>query len=264
MIHLNNWQLAVVGLPLFFFRSSCAYLQHNQGHLPAFWSKPLNWIYDIELGLMTGYVTPVWELHHARGHHRYYLTPEKDPARIQATKTAKPMARWWYCVRGNLTILQDSWRLANAEVREGRADLRGRFLLHTAVVTALSVALLVANPWAFLWMMLVPNVLIGLGVWWISYDHHRDLPLNTHGDGSHTHLGRRFNLLTFNIGHHAAHHEKPTLHWSLLPERSAQLLHRLLPESVHGELEPSVTQIAQDVLAKTAEDCEAAGIPPAA
>ena len=79
------------------------------------------------------------------------------------------MARWWYCVRGNLTILQDSWRLANAEVREGRANLRGRFLLHTAVVTALSIALLVANPWAFLWMMLVPNVLIGLGVWWISY-----------------------------------------------------------------------------------------------
>jgi len=39
-------------------------------------------------------------------------------------------------------------------------------------------------------------------------------------DGSVTTTGARFNHVNFNIGHHTAHHEKPTLHWSLLPGRT--------------------------------------------
>jgi len=31
--------------------------------------------------------------------------------------------------------------------------------------------------------------------------------------------------MTFNIGHHTAHHQKPTLHWSLLPQQTAKIRH---------------------------------------
>jgi fatty acid desaturase len=247
-VHMTNWQMLALGLPVFFFRSSCAYLQHNQGHLPAFWSKPLNWAYDLGLALMTGYITPMWELQHARGHHRHYLTPENDPARIQASKSDKPMSRWWYCVRGNFTIIGDSWRLAEVELAEGRADYRGKIIGQMLLAIAAAAVLLVLNWWAFLWFIVVPNLIVAFGVWWISYAHHLDVPLDTHYDGSHSHLGHAFNRLTFNIGHHAAHHEKPTLHWSLLPQRSAQIFHKLAGTTVHGELEPGVRHLAQPAL----------------
>src|SRR5689334_2478607 len=73
-----GWQLALA-VPVFFFRTTCPYLQHNQGHLGVFWRPLFNHIYDIQLALMTGYVTSLWELQHSRGHHRHYLTPQHDP-----------------------------------------------------------------------------------------------------------------------------------------------------------------------------------------
>ena len=50
--------------------------------------------------------------------------------------------------------------------------------------------------------------------------HHLGVPGTQVYDGSVTTTGRRFNRVNFNIGHHTAHHEKPTLHWSLLPGRT--------------------------------------------
>jgi hypothetical protein len=47
-------------------------------------------------------------------------------------------------------------------------------------------------------------------------------------------LGRHFNAANFNIGHHTAHHEKPTLHWSLLPSRTAQIVAKI-PEACMRE-----------------------------
>jgi fatty acid desaturase len=243
-VRLPLWAEALLLLPMLFLRSSVAYLQHNQGHLGVFWSRPLNFLYDLELALMSGYVTALWEQHHVNGHNRHYLTPEKDPARTLDLRTGRTMSRWRYVVFGNATVLQDAWRLACAQAAEGRSDPRPRAVLQFVAVCLVAGALAWRDPLAFVGFILVPNVLVAWGVWHISYDHHLDLPSTSHLDGSHSHLSWWFNLLTFNIGHHAAHHEKPTLHWSLLPARSAQLLPRLAPQSVHGELPKSVVRAA--------------------
>ena len=239
---LPLWAMALLALPVFFFRSSCAYVQHNQGHLPVFRSRVLNFLYDMQLALMTGYVTPIWELQHSRGHHRYYLQPARDPASILDPKTDAPMARWRYCLFGNLKIVQDAFRVGRSEAREGRPDPRPRMVLHLVVATALAATLLYLNWFAFVCFIAIPCVSTGWFVWHISYDHHLGIPMTNHYDGSKTHLGHSFNRLTFNIGHHAAHHEKPTLHWSLLPKRSAEVLHKLDPATVSGTLEPEVAQ----------------------
>ena len=126
-VHLPRWAEALLLLPMLFFRSSVAYVQHNQGHLGVFWSRTLNFIYDLELALMSGYVTALWEQHHVNGHHRHYLTPEKDPARTLDLRTQRQMSRWRYVVFGNLTALQDAWRIASEQAAEGRPiRARGR------------------------------------------------------------------------------------------------------------------------------------------
>ncbi|MBS2029089.1 MAG: fatty acid desaturase [Deltaproteobacteria bacterium] len=245
VVHMPLWAEGLLLLPVLFFRSSVAYVQHNQSHLGVFWSRPLNFLYDLELALMSGYVTALWEQHHVNGHHRHYLTPKKDPARTRDLRTGRDVSRWHYVVFGNLTVLRDAWRIACAQAAEGRADPRPRAVAQFAVACLVAGALAWRDPIAFAGFILVPNLLVAWGVWHISYDHHLNLPMTSHMSGSHSHLSARFNLLTFNIGHHAAHHEKPTLHWSLLPARSAQILPKLAPESVHGELPRSVTDAAR-------------------
>jgi len=232
MRHLSPWATALLIPPIFWLRSSGAYIQHNQGHLPVFWSGSLNFLYDLELALMTGYVTPLWELQHARGHHRHYLTPERDPASIIDRNTGEPMARWKYCLVGNFTIIRDSWRIAREEAAANRADLRPRLVAHLAVACAVAGLLCYVNWFAFVAFIVVPDVIVSWFVWHIAYEHHLDVPGETHYDGSNNHFERGFNLTTFNIGHHTAHHEKPTLHWSLLPRRSAQILERLDPSTI--------------------------------
>lgn len=236
------WLQVLWGVPTVFFRTKIAYVQHNQGHLQVFWNPILNFLYDMQIALVSGYVTPLWENQHSRGHHRHYLTPELDPARIIDLQTKRPMSRIRYCVVGNLTIIRDAWRIGGEEAREGRTDQRPKLALQLVVATVLATGLLLWNPWSFFWFILLPNLLVAWGVWHVSYDHHYELPTKTHFDASFSELGHAANRLTFNIGHHAAHHEKPTLHWSLLPKRSAQILHKLDPQTLKGSLEPEMEQ----------------------
>ncbi|MEW5851333.1 MAG: fatty acid desaturase [Myxococcota bacterium] len=257
LVELPLWGQVLLAIPVFFLRSSCPYLQHNQGHLPAFWRRWPNHVYDLQLALMTGYVTSLWELQHARGHHRHYLTPALDPASIIDPRTGKPMPRWRYCVVGNLTIIRDAIRIARQERALGRGNHLPKLVTHLVVATVLCGALAMVNPWAFFWFILVPDVIAGYTVWMVSYDHHLDVKSTSHYDGSHTILGRAFNRFTFNIGHHAAHHEKPTLHWSLLPRRTAHILHLLDPASVKGTLEPEVAHLV------TSEKVASGGAPSA-
>ena len=260
IVHLPPWGLVLLASAVYWLRSSCAYIQHNQGHLPVFWSGALNFVYDIELALMTGYVTPLWELQHSRGHHRHYLTPASDPASIVDPTTGGPMPRWRYCLLGNLTIVQDSWRIAGEEVAAGRADFRPKLLAQFAVAIAAASLLCAANPLAFALFILAPDVVVSWFVWHVAYEHHLDVPGESHYDGSNNHLDRAFNLTTFNIGHHTAHHEKPTLHWSLLPRRSEALLPRLHPSTVHGELDVRRLERARHERCHVAETDHAAAV----
>jgi fatty acid desaturase len=218
---------AALAFGLIYFRSYGPYAQHNHAHLAAFNWAPLNRVYDFLLTQLTGYPTSQWELHHNRGHHRHYLNPELDVARIVNLKTGRPMPRWWYAVRGNLTIARDSWKIGLAERRAGKKSLLAKWTVETTAQAAFTAAILWWSPWKALAFFIVPNVFSALFIWWESYPHHHDTPGTHVYDGSVTTLSGFFNHESFNIGHHTAHHERPTLHWSLLPARTAEIAAQL-------------------------------------
>ena len=83
--------------------------------------------------------------------------------------------------------------------------------------------------------LVIPNILAGALVWWESYVHHHGVPGTHIFDGSVTTTGRGFNHRNFNIGHHTAHHEKPTLHWSLLPQRTEVIAEKIPEVCWRGE-----------------------------
>jgi len=72
----------------------------------------------------------------------------------------------------------------------------------------------------------VPWLLLRWIVFWFSYAQHDDVPMLDVYSGSVTHFGWT-NRMYLNVGHHTAHHEKPTLHWTRLPARTARILERI-------------------------------------
>ena len=224
-VHLPLWLLAAVWVAVLYLRTFAPFIQHNHAHLPVFNSRALNVLYDVLLAQNTGYATALWELQHNRGHHRHFLEPEKDVATVNYPGTNTPMPRWYYAVRGNLTIHRDAIRIGLDERRSNRKSLLPKLSFELFVQTAITAVGLWISPWLTLAFFVVPNALSALLVWWQSYPHHHELPTESIYTASITDDTGFYNWMTFNIGHHTAHHEKPTLHWSLLPPRTERIRH---------------------------------------
>ena len=93
--------------------------------------------------------------------------------------------------------------------------------------TLLTGLLLAWNWQVALAFVVLPNFLSAWLIWWQSYPHHHEMPCTSIYDGSMTVERWAYNRVTFNIGHHTAHHEKPTLHWTRLPERTRLIVERI-------------------------------------
>jgi fatty acid desaturase len=228
--HLAAWELVVLWFAALYARCFGPYAQHNHGHLPVFRARALNVAYDAVLTLITGYPTALWELHHNLGHHQNVLEPENDVASILDPATGRPVSRLWYTIRGNWTILPDSLRIARREAARGKTKLLHKLVRELVLQAAVLALLFALDAKMAIIFVVVPNLLAAALVWWESYVHHLGVPGKDMYSASVTVMGRRFNRLNFNIGHHTAHHEKPTLHWSLLPARTA-LIAAKIPES---------------------------------
>jgi beta-carotene hydroxylase len=229
------WLVAAAWIGVAYLRTFCAFAQHNHAHLPVFRAPLLNRAFDVLLTLNTGYATAVWELQHVRGHHRQYLHPDGDVASPYRPGTREPVSRWLYALRGNLTIHRDAVRVGLAEGRAGRKTLLPKLAFELSVQLALTGLLVAWRPWLGVAFFVVPNAVLCWMVWWESYPHHVGLPTTSAYDATVTIESRAYNRMTFNVGHHAAHHVKPTLHWSLLPAQTEKMRRRLDPRTIRGE-----------------------------
>ena len=215
-VELSAATLAFVWLVSTVMRSVAPVHQHCQAHYPIFRNRAADAAYDLVLMLAAGNTTAVWELQHVRGHHRMYLG-DGDPA----ANGRFGDSRLVFTILGDAMSVIDSWRI-------GRGPERARLVRQVAVQLAVLVAAFVVNPVLALVFVVGPWLLLRWLVFFISYAQHDDVPMTNVYDGSVTHFGiaNRFYL---NVGHHTAHHEKPTLHWSQLPRRTAQIMERIPP-----------------------------------
>ncbi|MGZ3474128.1 MAG: fatty acid desaturase, partial [Polyangiales bacterium] len=97
-----------------------------------------------------------------------------------------------------------------------------------AVVTlAVLATLFAARPLAALFVFIIPMILSLVFTAWATYSHHAGKSTESHFVACNNILHRGYNLLTGNLGYHTAHHYKPGVHWSRLPELHASIAHKI-------------------------------------
>jgi fatty acid desaturase len=201
----------------------CSWNHHHQ-HLATFKQKFLNRLLEIVYALQTGITTNAWVLHHNLGHHLNYLDQTKDESGWKR-KDGKIM-----------TELEYTWTIAlTGYLRAIRVGRRYPKYEPTFWGMGILVATIMAGLFYLSWfntlvIFFVPMLIGYVATCWHTYAHHAGLDTDDPFHASHNVMDRLYNIMTGNLGYHTAHHIKPGLHWSQLPEYHASIAERIPQE----------------------------------
>ncbi|MES2918553.1 MAG: fatty acid desaturase [Pseudomonadota bacterium] len=220
--------VAAVMLGLLAFSAMPGSISHNHHHVPTFRQSWLNRPYEVILFLETGVLPFAWTLHHNLGHHKDYLDQDKDPANWRLPD-GRVMSRIRYDVVGALRIYPEVVRIGR-----GYPELFRRFKRWSAVALVVLAVFIMLDPVKALLLFVAPMPLMYLGLMDNTYMQHSDLDLRSELTASRNTTSRLYNLVSWNLGFHTAHHMKPQVHWSRLPKLYASL-ERQIPAGLKCE-----------------------------
>lgn len=224
----NLWIAALSVLlfqPLQAVAIACNHYQHHRN----VWTRPfLNRIYEIALFLQTGTPPFAITLHHNLGHHLHYLEGSADTLAWRRPD-GSPLSFGECLWRNSVGHLQGTIAIGR---RHPRIYRRLKAMLAPSLLPLLAFALL---DWRKTLIVFVGPMLLALAnVARLGYHQHAGLDADDHLEASRNDEGRLYNLVTFNSGYHAAHHLKPGLHWSRLPELHRQIRARIPEQLLKG------------------------------
>jgi fatty acid desaturase len=207
----NLWLVLLVALILLALSASPGAISHNHHHCPTFRHAWMNRVYEVILFLETGVTPYAWTLHHNLGHHKHYLEPHEDTAPWIDAR-GRVMSRLRYDVVGALRIYPECLRIARRH-----PELTRRFLRWSAISLAVLGVLIWIDPVKALVLFVLPMPFMYIGLLDNTYMQHSRLDLGSAVTASRNTTSRLYNLLSWNLGYHTAHHMRPSLHWSELP-----------------------------------------------
>jgi fatty acid desaturase len=225
LVHDPRWVLAAVAL-LFPLQLNFAGMCHNHHHLNTFRPVFLNRAFEVVMFLQLGMLPYGYTLHHNIGHHRHYLDQMRDSNRWRRSDGGV-MGSWEFAWRLSVAMYPTVWRIGRSYPR-----LLRRFCAMAAVcVVVLGVLFAIAPVNAALVFVLPLPVALVLQAQ-ATHHQHAGLAADDPLRASRSVVDRRYNLRTLNLGYHTAHHLKPALHWSKLPELHARIAARIPAELV--------------------------------
>ena len=214
----ESWWLRVpiiMGLSTLSFL--CAVTVHNTIHHPIFKSKMLNKIYQVVLSFTYGHAVSAYVAGHNFSHH-HYAQESKD--RIRTTQLRfkwnflNQLLFFFVIAPG---IMKDENVFAKRMFKE-RPRWFWQYVLEMVVVLGIKFSLLIFVDWKLAIMLLfIPHLYSAWGIVGTNYWQHDGCDKDDENNHSRNFVGGFINYIAFNNGFHAAHHDAPHLHWSLLP-----------------------------------------------
>ena len=217
----------VAGVLLLF--SACpGAISHNHHHCNTFRPRWMNRIYEVILFLETGIPPFGWTIHHNLGHHKHYLHPPDDPSGWQ-NPDGSTMNRIKYDLYNAARVYPEIIRIGRH-----RPKLLRRFLTWSTVSLAALGGLIALRPLPALIIFVLPMPIMLVGLLDNTFQQHQDLDTRSDYTASRNTTNRLYNLISWNLGYHTAHHLYPSAHWSKLPELHEQIRDRI-PDHLVGD-----------------------------
>ena len=240
--------LAVMAIP----KGWISAWNHHHQHVTMFRHALPNRLLELVFGFQTGITSHGWFLHHVVGHHVNYLDQEKDESRWKRDD-GSTMGEVEYALKTALTAYPRAFQVGRRYPKALRV-----FLAMGALQVALLGMLFWHNWYNALFVFLLPMCLSLYLTVWATYFHHVGLETKEHAEASYNILHRGYNLMTGNLGYHAAHHAKQALHWSKLPELHAKMAQDIPATLYRQPGIPFVWSGSEEKLELTDEQVEAA------
>lgn len=211
-------------------------IAHNHMHLPVFRRRIWNSTFQIILALAIGQPpTGIITAHNER-HHQH---PESD---LDFVRTDLVGFRW-----NVLNLLLFPFASIATMYREKPNDLADwktkrphlyrQAILERVVFYATLVALLIADWRATLLFLILPWITAQLTLVGMNLLQHQDCDSGSEYDHSRNLTGKTLNIFLLNNGFHTAHHLRPAMHWSELPEfHRSEIAPRMNPSLNHRTL----------------------------
>lgn len=227
----NLFVVAVAVIAMIPFQVSASALNHNHHHCPTFRWGWMNRIYECMMFLQTGTTPFTWTLHHNIGHHENFLDQSKDTSPWKK-RNGKIMSRTGYCVRNTLMMYPQAWM-----VGRDHPKLFFQFLAFIGISSLLLGAFILGSPLKAVLVFVVPMTLMLFILVDATYGHHAGLDTNDPYEATHNILDRHYNRFSWNLGYHTAHHLRPGLHWTHLPDAHKKILAQIPTNLLKDEWE---------------------------
>ncbi|HUK61830.1 MAG TPA: fatty acid desaturase [Dongiaceae bacterium] len=211
---------------LFPFQLNFAGMCHNHHHRPTFRRPLLNRVFEVVMFLQLGMLPYGYTLQHNIGHHRHYLDQSRDSNRWRRADggVMGPWAfAWTLCVAMYPTV----WRIGRRHPVVFR-----KFRRMAWICAAVLAALFALDPVNAVLVYVLPLPFALLLQAQATYYQHAGLDTDDPLRASRSAVDPLYNLRTLNLGYHAAHHFRPSVHWSKLPALHAAIAADLPPDLV--------------------------------
>lgn len=218
---LDTWMIIVLFIAMCNSSFFNAVIVHNTIHSPIFKERWMNKLFQYVLSFAYGHAVSAFVPGHNFSHHKYTQGP-KDVMR-----TTKMRFRWnllnqlFFFYRMIFDITRDEGAFAKA-ARKQKPGWYRQYISELIFFFATQGVLAYLNWKAFLLLVFIPH---HYGVWGIvsvNYWQHDGCDMNHPHNHTRNFTGKILNWFAFNNGFHGMHHERASLHWSLLPEWHAK------------------------------------------
>lgn len=225
----NIWIVMVLVALLVPFQVSSSALNHNHHHCETFRSAWLNRVYEFVLFLQTGTTPLTWTLHHNIGHHDNFLDQSADTSPWKTAK-GEQMSRTWYTLRNTIMMYPSAWKVGQDHPKLFRSFLI--FLVTSGLILS---ALVLGSPLKALIIFVIPMTLMLFILVDTTYNHHAGLDSQDAYKATYNILSPAYNICSWNLGFHTAHHLRPGLHWTNLPKFHDRISQKIPAELVSRE-----------------------------